>query len=466
MQQRTNNSYEARAAQRPSVKQKRVARPTARTAAPHAASAGNAARAGASKAYASPSTRQHSASRTATPHYSQDQIRSLRATQHRRSKAPFAIAGIAALAVAAAVGMFAYSATAPINVQVNGQNVELAHNATVADAFAAAGSPATPGNLLDIDGEILQEGGGQAFAATLDGEPIGVDDVASTQVRGHASLEFSNGADVEEPSTTAENQALPHGASDTGTGTFHIMVQAGSDGVGTVRTGSISGKQQVLDVSQQPIDAVYSRCYADVGNEKVVALTFDDGPWDGTNEILDILQENGAKATFFVVGNRITGDGVEAVKREAAEGHQVATHTFDHAAGNGQSVNLSYMTRDEQRDEIAKGFQAIQDATGTAPSRVMRAPGGNFPTEVWENVDDLVDADIRWDIDTLDWEKPGASAIEGQLLCVTPGDVVLLHDGGGDRSQTIAALKSALPKLKKAGWKFVTIDELLQYPTK
>ncbi len=354
----------------------------------------------------------------------------------------------------------------PLTVTVNGQQIEFGHDATVQDAFEAAGSPAQAGDLLDIDGELLQESAGSPYTATLDGEALAEADAAATPLAGHKTLDFSDGADTQEPSSVAENQPIAHGVVDEGNGTFHIVKQAGHDGSGTIKTGSISGKQQVIEVTEEPVDTIFSRCYADVGDEKVIALTFDDGPWNGTGELLDVLAEYDVKATFFVVGNRVENGGAETVQREIAEGHQVATHTYDHAAGSGQSVNLSYMTKEEQREEISKGFQAIEDATGQTPSFVMRAPGGNFPTEVWANVEDLIVADIRWDIDTHDWEQPGSNAIEKQLLSATPGDVVLMHDGGGDRSQTIEALRNGLPKLKAAGWKFVTIDELLQYPTK
>ncbi len=375
-----------------------------------------------------------------------------------------AICAFVAIAIVC-IGIFAWKANAPIEITVNGQKLSLSHDATVQDAFEASGSPAKAGDLLDIDGELLQESAGDAYRAVLDGDELDAAQAATTPIAGHESLEFFDGADTQEPSTIAENQPIAHDIVDEGNGTFHIVTQEGRDGTGTIKTGSISEKQQVIEVTQEPVDTVYSRCYADVGDEKVVALTFDDGPWDDTEELLDVLAENDAKATFFVVGNRV-GDRASTVQREVSEGHQVATHTFDHAAGSGQSVNLSYMTRDEQREEVSKGFQAIEEATGQTPSLVMRAPGGNFPTEVWSNVEDLIVADIRWDIDTHDWERPGASAIEKQILSATPGDVILMHDGGGDRSQTIEALKSALPKLKAAGWIFVTIDELLSYPTK
>ena len=381
-------------------------------------------------------------------------------------KAAIAIVGTCLVLALVAFGIVHWQSTKPIDIIVNGQALQLPRAATVNDAFEAAGSPATAGNMLDIDGELLQEGGGTAYSATLDGQALDPITAAATPLDGHASLDFSNGADVEEPSHVAENQPLAHGVQDIGHGPLHIIAQQGQNGSGTIKTGEVSGKQQVIEVASEPVDTVMKRCYPDTGGEKVVALTFDDGPWDDTNELLDVLRDNGAKATFFTVGNRISGSGVDIVKREVAEGHQVATHTWDHAAGEGQSVNLSYMSAEQQREEITKGFQAIEDATGQKPSFVMRAPGGNFPTEVWSNVEDLVVADIGWDVDTTDWKRPEASRIAAELTRVTPGDIVLMHDGGGNRENTIEGLRIALPKLAQDGWKFVTIDELMKYPTK
>jgi peptidoglycan/xylan/chitin deacetylase (PgdA/CDA1 family) len=74
-----------------------------------------------------------------------------------------------------------------------------------------------------------------------------------------------------------------------------------------------------------------------------------------------------------------------------------------------------------------------------------------------------VSAEIGWDVDTLDWSRPGADSIAQMIMSVKPGQVILCHDGGGDRSQTIEALRIALPKLKEQGWTFVTIDELMAY---
>ena len=388
------------------------------------------------------------------------------APMSRPPKTVFVIASACIVLALIIFGVAHWQSTKPIDIIVNGQELQLPRTATVNDAFEAVGSPTTAGNMLDIDGELLQEGGGTAYTATLDGQELDPAAAADTPLDGHTSIDFANGVDIEEPSNTAENQPIAHGVQDIGHGPLHIIAQKGQDGSGTIKTGQVSGKQQVIEVTSDPVDTIMKRCYPDTQGEKVVALTFDDGPWDDTNELLDVLRDNGAKATFFTVGNRISGDGIDTVKREVAEGHQVATHTWDHAAGDGQGVNLSYMSAEQQREEITKGFQAIEDATGQKPSFVMRAPGGNFPTEVWSNVEDLVVADIGWDVDTTDWKRPEASRIAAELMRVTPGDIVLMHDGGGNRDNTIEALRIALPKLVQDGWKFVTIDELMKYPTK
>ena len=75
-----------------------------------------------------------------------------------------------------------------------------------------------------------------------------------------------------------------------------------------------------------------------------------------------------------------------------------------------------------------------------------------------------VSAEIGWDIDSQDWRRPGSAAIANQIKSAWPGAIILMHDGGGDRSQTVEALKDALPYLKEQGYRFVTIDELMSYP--
>ena len=123
------------------------------------------------------------------------------------------------------------------------------------------------------------------------------------------------------------------------------------------------------------------------------------------------------------------------------------------------------MSSDERKQEVEKGLQAIKDATGQDASLMFRSPGGNFDASVASDLNGLINAEIGWNIDTGDWKKPGADAIAQRIKSAGPGEIILMHDGGGDRSETVAALKQALPKLKEEGYRFVTVSELINsYP--
>ena len=108
--------------------------------------------------------------------------------------------------------------------------------------------------------------------------------------------------------------------------------------------------------------------------------------------------------------------------------------------------------------------KAITDVLGGEASRVVRMPGGNLSEEMVLNLQPYIDYEIGWNIDTQDWTLPGAEAIYQEMISVDPGDIVLCHDGGGDRSQTVEALRRAIPYLKSKGFTFLTMDEMLEYP--
>ena len=370
---------------------------------------------------------------------------------------PLALAVAAVVAVAAAI---VWQFVKPITVNVNGTDVQITDR-TVQAAFEAAGEPAEAGDLYDIEGELLEEGGGEEIVVTVNDEIAEFDDT----VHEDDVLLFFDGDDVEEASYILEDQELEPEVIEEGTGPIYTVAQEGVAGVCTVQVGEVSGKQIVIEVEQEATPWIYERWTPDVGDDKVIALTFDDGPsTEYTEQILDILAEYDVKATFFTIGEQIEGEGAELVLREYEEGHQVCTHTWDHASGDGNGVNLSYMTEEDQREEVSKGIQAIADATGVEASTVIRAPGGNFPIEVWENVQDLISAQVIWTVDTEDWSEPGTEAIVASIEGASSGDIILLHDGGGDRSETVAALEEALPYLIDEGYTFVTIDELMEYP--
>ncbi|HEU4424969.1 MAG TPA: bifunctional polysaccharide deacetylase/glycosyltransferase family 2 protein [Pilimelia sp.] len=198
---------------------------------------------------------------------------------------------------------------------------------------------------------------------------------------------------------------------------------------------------------------------------RTIALTFDDGPdpvW--TPRILDALRRHRARATFFVVGARVN-EHPELVRRMLAEGHEIGSHTFTHA-------NLNGLPPWQRALEFTLTQNAIAGATGHR-ALLFRPPFSSTPRELaTADLEVLSEAGraghlaVLADADTKDWRRPGVAAI---VKAATPrragqGSVVLMHDGGGDRSQTVTALDRLLPALARQGYRFTTVSEGLGAP--
>lgn len=376
-----------------------------------------------------------------------------------------AIAAAAVVIVVAVVGVFGFQAWAsaqPVDVTINGEAKTISGDQRSIEGLLDGGVVSvTPGNYVAVDGSTMREGEGTRCTASVNGEQT---DDLGTHLNGGDVIEVQNGTDIMEQYTDSEPQTLPHGVKMQGVGAVHLYKDGAEDGEKVTRTGSESGITTEI-TTKEPVDRVVQYYNVNSNGDKVVALTFDDGPWDeSTKAILDILKENDAKATFFTVGQKISGHE-DLVKRAAEEGHEIGTHTWDHAEGSGQGVSLIMMASDERKQEVEKGLQAIKDATGQDASTIFRAPGGNFDESVAADLDGIVTAEIGWNIDTQDWQRPGADTVAKRIESADPGNIILMHDGGGDRSQTVAALREALPKLKEEGYSFITVQELLErYP--
>jgi peptidoglycan-N-acetylglucosamine deacetylase len=176
-----------------------------------------------------------------------------------------------------------------------------------------------------------------------------------------------------------------------------------------------------------------------------IFLTFDDGPGGAyTDEILEVLEKNNAKATFFMLGQNAQRDParVEAVLEA---GHTLGNHTWDHP-------DMTTLTRAQMDSQIGR-TQNLLESHG-AEVNCFRPPYGAYNTQVTNAITAAGLQRQMWNEDTKDWSRPGVDAIVNVLLGATPGDVVLMHDGGGDRSQTVEALEIALPQLAAKGYKF------------
>lgn len=352
-----------------------------------------------------------------------------------------------------------------VTVSINGVEQNVPVGATIEKLIHDGYAHPKPGDMIAVDGTIAKADGGDMFEAKIDGKKVDSDAAITMKTK---TVSIKDGSDINEPCTEKTVTIKPDtsAASEPTMRSYYTapihLYRKPANGKKVIKKGKVSGKT-VETITKHPVTGGFDAVHADTKGEKIIALTFDDGPWAGsTSQILDILKANDAHATFFQVGKQVPALA-DIEKRIVAEGNQVATHTYDHAAGSGQGVNLTYMTKDEQRSEVTRGFDAIESTLGKKIHHIMRAPGGNYYGSLPANLSDIADVEIGWSIDTEDWRRPGASAIEQQILKAQPGSVILMHDGGGNRSQTVEALRNALPKLAARGYKFVTIDELLKY---
>jgi len=193
--------------------------------------------------------------------------------------------------------------------------------------------------------------------------------------------------------------------------------------------------------------------------QKIIALTFDDGPDPRqTTEILELLKQYGAHSTFFVIGKRVDRyPGI--VKQIVDEGHEIANHTYNHLYFDRNTSTIRI------KDEIVQTQQAIQKAANYQAT-LFRPPGGKYNDNIINTAKRLHLKSIMWSWhqDTKDWSLPGVNKIVDKVLHnAQNGDIVLFHDYVHGRTQTIAALQRILPELKKQGYQFVTVTELLRH---
>lgn len=381
--------------------------------------------------------------------------------KRRRKGLVGALIAIVAIAVVGVLG-YLYWWSLPVDITVDGTKYEVSRSTTVQQLVDQGKVFSKKGNLLAVDGSLITENGGDDVKVAINGKYASD---YSTRISENCTVTSENGDDVTEDYTAVQT-TVPYETQFVGKETDSVTVetQKGADGVTETRTGAISGKTADVVVTEKT-DRVITHYYPNTNGVKLVALTFDDGPWPTTTEeILDVLAEYNVHATFFNIGNQ-DEEYSDIAAKVANAGHQVCSHSYDHAAGSGKGVNLDYMTDDEIVQEIQKGFSAIEKATGKTASTVIRAPGGNMYDREWLVLEGMITAEIGWDIDTEDWTRPGADTIAKAIESATPGDIILCHDGGGDRSQTVEAIKTAIPYLQSEGYTFVTIDELLAQST-
>jgi peptidoglycan/xylan/chitin deacetylase (PgdA/CDA1 family) len=215
----------------------------------------------------------------------------------------------------------------------------------------------------------------------------------------------------------------------------------------------------VLSIAQREADAVKSvLAYTPFvkegsGSSRDIALTFDDGPGPYTPEILDVLERYHVRATFFEIGKMLRYFSASTV-REIHDGDVIGDHTETHP-------QMALLSAHEQHEELFEQMLRVE-ALGAKRPTLFRPPYGSFDATTWRELKRLHLLMVLWSVDTNDYQLPGVPAIvQSTLEGAHPGAIVLMHDGGGDRSETVAALPTVIKDLRARGYTLVTVPELL-----
>ena len=196
--------------------------------------------------------------------------------------------------------------------------------------------------------------------------------------------------------------------------------------------------------------AYYVREIVPEAPANAIALTIDDGPHPVyTPMVLDVLQRYGVKATFSMIGINVQ-QYPQVARQVVAAGHSITNHSMLHP------IPFQALTPAQIQAEVADAMNRIWDATKTVP-RLFRAPGGGWAPAVFQALPAYGLIPLDWDVDPRDWTVPGVAHIEEVLETGRGGDILLCHDGGGNRIETVQALAQVIPALLARKLDFITL---------
>ena len=345
-------------------------------------------------------------------------------------KALFAVALIALAAAAAAVGRPPADPDANVAIAVGGRTVRLPEGTTLRWAVAQLGLRPEAGNLVDVAGRILRVG---VFPGEilLNGERA----APRTRLRAGDRIRVVDGRDRREPLT---RQTVKIRGGVTPNPQFTLARTPASQ---VVVRGAVSHK--LVSVTFEPLGPELV--------EHAVALTFDDGPSPQyTPQILAVLRRLRVPATFFAIGSQ-ADQYPDLVKAELLAGMSVENHSHGHPQPFAQQpARLA-------DQEIGLGAHSLLRLG--ADASLFRPPGGSFSAEVVRAAHAHGERTVLWSVDPGDWRRGARSRaiVRKVLAAVRPGSIVLLHDGGGDRSATVAALPAIVHGIRRLGLELVAL---------
>ncbi len=373
--------------------------------------------------------------------------RHLRPSRHPRLLLVSLVTTVTVLGVVSGIGLLRIEG-GPSRIRVTvaaartRRAVSVPERATVADALRAAQVDLRPGRLLSVvTGKVL-EGARVPAGLVVNGRPA----AAATRLHAGDTLEVSAPEDIIEDVLESGDQPPPP-EPDVISGLWH----PGRVGGRITRKGAVSGEVVASGLTRPPLPPVPV-------TEKLVALTFDDGPWPTTPEVLRILRDKNVKATFCVVTRQLVGPRLATAKAALADGNHLCNHTVNH------DEKLPTKPQKTIDDEIIGADAQLRDRLGLHPT-YFRPPGGSLGPAVVATARAQGHQVLLWTVDTKDYTKPPPEAIVSTAMSeVKPGAVILMHDGGGDRSHTIAALPILIDQLRAAGYQFVLPDAVEPVP--
>jgi peptidoglycan/xylan/chitin deacetylase (PgdA/CDA1 family) len=348
---------------------------------------------------------------------------------------------LATLALVLAVAAISATATrlltrktvpAPLALTVQGRPALLPAGTTLAEATATLGLRPRAGELRDIAGRALRPDGDPG-RLLVDGRLEG----GRTLLRRGDRISVVNGLDRREARVS---EILPVPAGAAGDPQFTLEAVPGRELVvrGAVSRELVSSRFRPTGTSRTP---------------NAVALTFDDGPSPQyTPLILATLRRLHVHATFFVIGYLAQADPA-LVREELKLGMEVGNHSYNHP----EVPPFGELAPRVMRDEIAVSAN-ILSAIGIRPT-LFRPPGGSFSPTLLRTVSALGERVVLWSVDPTDWTLGISSRqiVSSVLSAVRPGSIVILHDGGGDRSATLAALPAIVRGIRARGLRLVTL---------
>lgn len=237
-----------------------------------------------------------------------------------------------------------------------------------------------------------------------------------------------------------------------------VTAVAAATSIWTAQAGLIGGQQPGAGVSARPsapgsgpgrAQVSVDIAHASDRGARGVNITIDDGPdpvW--TPQVLQVLRDNGVKATFCMVGTQAQAHP-DLVKAVVAAGHRLCDHTVSH------DTTMNTKSNSYQSQEILDAERMITKASGGVRPLYYRAPGGAFTPYSRHLAASRGMRPLGWNVDSKDFERPGTATIITTVKNeISNGPTILFHDAGGDRSQTVAALREVLPWLKQQGYSF------------